>query len=253
MKRRSLLALLMLMLMNSGCTAAPPSKLRIGVEGSYPPFSQIGMDGKLAGFDIDIANALCAEMHVECQFVQQEWTGMIPALNAGKFDAIVASMAITPERKQAVAFTDRYYNVPSRWIVKVGTNLRLTPVGLKGKRIGVLRNSARDKAISATFAGSELVRYAKESDIFLDLVAGRIDLGITSSVVADLTFLKKPEGKGFVFAGEPMVLDDGVAVALRSTDASLRDRFNLALKAIRADGRYQRIAAKYFDFDIYGG
>jgi lysine-arginine-ornithine-binding protein len=236
----------------SACSAAEPVKLRIGVEGSYPPFSQIGQDGKLGGFDIDIANALCARMNAQCTFVQQEWTGMIPALNAGKFDAIIASMAITAERRKSVAFSDRYYNVPSRWIVRAGNTLALTPAGLQGKRIGVLRNSARDKAIGERYKGSELVRYAKESDIFLDLVAGRLDLGITSSVVADETFLKKPEGKGYAFAGEPMYLDEGVAVALRKDDTALRDRFNLAIKAIRGDGSYQRIAAKYFTFDIYG-
>ena len=244
--------LFMLTLIAATACHAQPTKLRIGVEGSYPPFSQIGVDGKLGGFDIDIANALCAQMHAECTFVQQEWTGMIPALNAGKFDAIVASMAITAERKKAVAFSDKYYNVPSRWIVKAGSQLVLTPVGLAGKRIGVLRNSSRDKSIGDTYKSSALVRYARESDIFLDLVAGRIDLGITSSVVADETFLKKPEGRGFQFAGAPLYLDEGVAVAVRHSDSALRDRINTAIKAIRADGVYRKIAARYFNFDIYG-
>ena len=250
MKNLSVLAVTLLFA--SACQSAEPTTLRIGVEGSYPPFSQIGVDGKLGGFDIDVANALCSQMRVQCSFVQQEWTGMIPALNAGKFDAIVASMAVTTERSKSVAFSDKYYNVPSRWVVKKGSALVLTPAGLKGKRIGVLRNSARDKAISAPYKESELVRYAKESDIFLDLIAGRIDLAISSSVVADQSFLKKPEGQGFVFAGAPMYLDDGVAVAVRKSDTALRERLNLAIRTIRSNGIYQRIAAKYFDFDIYG-
>lgn len=231
-------------------SAAPV--LRVGVEGNYPPFSQIGADGKLTGFDIDIANALCAQMKVECRFVQQEWSGMIPALNANRFDAIVASMAITDERKKAVNFSDKYYNVPSRWLAKSGTSFTLTPDGLKGKRIGVLRNSGRDRAITDSHKASEIVRYAKETDIYLDLVAGRIDLGLTSGVVGSESFLKKPEGKGFAFIGEPWYIDQGVGVALRKSDDALLARVNDAIRAIRADGTYQKIAAKYFDFDIYG-
>src|SRR5919112_5298830 len=95
--------------------AQSPLKLRVAVEGNYPPFSQIAPDGKLSGFDIDIANAVCAEMKAECTLVQQEFDGIIPALNAKKFDMIVASMTITEERLKAVDFSDPYYNVPSRW------------------------------------------------------------------------------------------------------------------------------------------
>lgn len=227
-------------------------KLRVGVEGNYPPFSQIDASGKLTGFDIDIANAICAHMKVQCVFVQQEWSGMIPALNAGRYDAIVASMAITEERKKAVNFSDKYYNVASRWIAKSGAKFTLTPEGLKGKRIGVLRNSGRDRAITEPFKASEIVRYAKETDIYLDLVAGRLDLGLTSAVVGSESFLKKPEGKGFTFVGEPWYIDQGVGVAVRKSDDALLAQINAAIRAMLSDGTYKKLAAKYFDFDIYG-
>ncbi len=98
-------------------------KIRIGVEGAYPPFSEVGPDGKLKGFDIDIALALCAEMKAECTLVQQEWDGIIPALQSRKFDAIIASMAITEERLKVVNFTAKYYNTPSRLVAKADAKL----------------------------------------------------------------------------------------------------------------------------------
>jgi arginine/ornithine transport system substrate-binding protein len=93
------------------------------------PFSEVGPDGKLKGFDIDIALALCAEIKAECTLVQQEWDGMIPALQSRKFDAIIASMAITDERKKVVNFTDKYMNTPARMVAKADAKLEASPPG----------------------------------------------------------------------------------------------------------------------------
>lgn len=240
----------------AGSAFAQPAKLRLGVEGAYPPFSEVGPDGKLKGFDIDIAMALCAEMKVECTLVQQDFDGMIPALNAKKFDAIVASLSITDERRKAVAFSDKYYKTPNRMIVRSAANLTVSPEGLKGKRIGVQRASINDRFATDTFKGSEIVRYAKQDEIYLDLAAGRLDATLVDAVAADAGFLKKPQGKGFAFAGpayvEPAYFGHGAGIAVRKTDTELVQRLNRAIAAIRANGTYQRIQDKYFDFDIYG-
>ena len=127
------------------------AKVRVGVEGNYPPFSKMGADGKLAGFDIDIALALCAQMKAECTLVQQEWDGMMPALNAKKFDMIVASMTITDERKKAAEFSDPYYSVPSRFIAKAGAYKDHSAASFKGKKIIVLRNSPRAKYVAEQY------------------------------------------------------------------------------------------------------
>ncbi len=112
-------------------------EVRIGTEGEYPPFNTLTSDGKLEGFDIDIAKALCAEMKVTCTFVTQDWEGMIPALQADKYDAIIASMSITDERKQEVAFTNKYYNTPPALVVPKDSDLsEATAESLPGKTIG---------------------------------------------------------------------------------------------------------------------
>ena len=231
-------------------------KIRIGVEGAYPPFSEVGPDGKLKGFDIDIALALCAEMKAECTLVQQEWDGIIPALQSRKFDAIIASMAITEERLKVVNFTAKYYNTPSRLVAKAGAKLEASAAGLKGKRIGVQRSTIQDRFVTATFTGSEIVRYAKADEVYLDLAAGRVDAVFSDTLAVDGGFLKKPQGKGFAFFGpsydDPKFFGTGSGIAVRKADTALQAKFNAAIAAIRANGVYKKINDRYFDFDVYG-
>lgn len=228
------------------------NKIRIGVEGNYPPFSMMKPDGSLAGFDIDIAQALCAHMGAQCELVQQEWDGMIPALNVRKFDAIVASMTITDERKKVVEFTDPYYDVPSRWVAPVGGLVATDPASLRGKRIIVLRNSPRARYVLERYKDSEVLQTESETDVYRELLAGRGDIALGSSVVSGDAFLKRPEGHGFRQVGPMVPLGEGVGIAVRRDDSALRDRFNTALRAMRADGSYAKLERRYFDFDISG-
>jgi arginine/ornithine transport system substrate-binding protein len=236
--------------------AADPAKLRIGVEGAYPPFSVVAPDGSLKGFDIDIAKALCTQMNVECSLVQQDFDGLIPALQARKFDAIIASMSITEERKNAVGFSERYYNSPNRLVARKGANIALTPAGLKGKRIGVQRSTINDRYATDNFKAAQIVRYGRQDEVYLDLAAGRIDIMMADSVATNIGFLKTPAGRDFEFFGplytDPKYFGYGAGVAVRKSDPELRDRFSAAIRAIRANGIYKKLQDQYFDFDIYG-
>ena len=236
--------------------AQAPAALKIGVEGAYPPFSEIGTDGKLKGFDIDIANAMCERLKMTCTLVQAEFDAMIPALRAKKFDAIVASMSITPERKKSVDFSDKYYQTPARVIARADSKLEVTPAGLKGKKIGVQRTTIHDRFATTTFKGAQIVRYAKQDEVFLELASGRVDATLMDSVAADVGFLKTPAGKGYAFVGpvytDPAFFGEGAGIAVRQGDTALRDKLNAALAAMLADGSYKKLAAKYFDFDVYG-
>ena len=159
--------------------------------------------------------------------------------------------------KKVVEFSDKYYHTPARFVAKKSATLTATQAGLKGKRIGVQRTTVHDRFATDTFKESEIVRYAKQDDAFLDLLSGRLDAVLVDQVAASLGFLPLPAAKDFAFFGpvyiEPKYFGYGAGVALRKTDTALRDEFNAAIKAIRANGVYKKINDKYFDFDIYGG
>lgn len=239
----------------AGRALAQPA-LRIGVEGNYPPFSKLGPDGQLSGFDIDIARALCERLQRPCTLVQQEWDGMMPALRARKFDMIVASMTISDERRKVADFSDPYYDIPSRWVARAGAFPDASPATLKGRRIAVLRNSPRALHLAAQYPQSPLLLVGRETDVYLELAAGRADVGFGSSVVSVDAFLSQPQGRGYTTLGPLVRLEGGgggVGIAFRKGEDALRQQVNAALRAMKADGSYKKMASKYFDFDITGG
>ena len=233
------------------------TKVRIGVEGAYPPFSQVTADGKLVGFDIDIANALCDQMKVECQLVPQDWDGIIPALNARKYDAIIASMSITDERKEKVDFTNKYYQTPAKFVRKKGSGIEITKEGLKGKAVGVQRATIHDRFVSEVYGDEvEVKRYGSQDEVYLDMVAGRIDLMLADSVALGDGFLKSEDGTDYEFVGpdftDPKYFGEGAGIAIRKGEDELREMLNAAIDAIRANGVYKSIQDKYFNFNVYG-
>jgi len=232
-------------------------QVRIGSEGAYPPFNSIDATGQLVGFDIDIANALCAAAAFECTFVIQDWDGMIPALQAGKFDAIIASMGITDKRREVVDFTHKYYNAPARFIAAEGATFDFTqPSGLAGVTIGVQGSTSHEDYARAKWPEATVVTYATQDEANFDLVAGRVDLVMANSIVLLEGFFKTEDSKGFAFAGpdfyDPAFHGEGAGIAIRKGEQDLIDGFNQAIDRIRADGTYQAISDKYFGFDIYG-
>ncbi|ERE17871.1 ABC transporter substrate-binding protein [Pseudogulbenkiania ferrooxidans] len=237
--------------------SAQAETLRIGVDLNSPPFSKQGADGKPQGFDIDIANSLCAAMKVTCQIVPQDWDGLIPALNANKFDAIISSMQITPERQKAVDFSHKYYNIASRMVAKDGT--KVDAASLKGKKIGVLRASTQEKFAKDNWGknGASIVSYAKSPESFLDLKSGRVDAVFVDSAVGEQEFLKTAQAKGYAFVGpnysDVKYFGPGCGIAVKKGNKALVERLNKAIDQIRKDGAYKKVQDKYFSFDIYGG
>ncbi|WP_442577719.1 ABC transporter substrate-binding protein [Mesorhizobium sp. ASY16-5R] len=240
-----------------GAASAQELTLKIGTEGAYPPFNNLTADGKLEGFDIDIANALCEEMKAKCEFVTQDWDGIIPALQAGKFDAIIASMSITPERAEKVDFTHKYYNTPPAIVAPKDTSIKgVTKEDLAGKTIGVATSTTHYNYSEKTYTDSTIKGYPSSQEFLLDLANGRLDAANDDISVLE-GWLKTPDGACCKLVGAitpvPEIHGPGAGIAVRKGETDLVNKFNAAIDAIRANGKYKAINDKYFTFDVYGG
>ncbi|HWK63328.1 MAG TPA: ABC transporter substrate-binding protein [Rhizobiaceae bacterium] len=255
-KRIALAASAAFLAFSVGAAGAQELTLKIGTEGAYPPFNNLTPDGKLEGFDIDIAKALCEEMKAKCEFVTQDWDGIIPALQAGKFDAIIASMSITDERKEKVDFTNKYYQTPPAIVAPKDTDIKgVTKEDLAGKTIGVQGSTTHFNYAEKTYTDSTIKPYPTAQEYQLDLANGRIDAANDDIVVVQ-QFLASPEGECCKLVGTikpvPEIHGEGVGVAIRKGETDLKNKFNAAIDAIRANGKYKEINDKYFNFDAYG-
>jgi len=247
--KRVSLALTVALALGMGAAHAQ-EKLRIGTEGAYPPFNNLTSDGKLEGFDIDIANAVCEEMKVECEFVTQDWDGIIPALQANRFDAIVASMSITEERLKQVDFSEKYYSNTLNFIAAKDSDF--SPESVGSAVIGVQEGTISANFAQDTYKDADVRGYPTQLEAYADLESGRVD-----AVLGDFgvlyEWIESDAGACCEFKGEAVSSDDEIGIAIRKGDDQLRERLNAAIKAIRANGKYQEINAKYFPFDVYGG
>ncbi|UCJ17112.1 ABC transporter substrate-binding protein [Pseudomonas sp. MM211] len=233
-----------------GTSAVAADKLKIGTEGAYPPFNLIDASGQVGGFDVEIAQALCAKMKAECEVVTSDWDGIIPALNAKKFDFLVASMSITEERQQAVDFTDPYYTNKLQFIAPKSSDFKSDKASLKGKVIGAQRATIAGTWLEDNLDGVVDVKlYDTQENAYLDLASGRVD-GVLADTFVNWEWLKSDAGKSFEFKGDPVFDNDKIGIAVRKGDA-LRERLNKALAEVVADGTYKKINDKYFPFSIY--
>ena len=233
-----------------GTSAVAADKLKIGTEGAYPPFNLIDASGQVGGFDVEIAKALCAKMAVECDVVTSDWDGIIPALNAKKFDFLAASMSITDDRKKTVDFTEPYYTNKLQFIAQKSNDFKTDKASLKGKVIGAQRSTIAGTWLEDNLDGVVQIKlYDTQENAYLDLSSGRVD-GVLADKFVNWEWLKSDAGKDFEFKGEPVFDNDKIGIAVRKGDP-LREKLNAALKGIVEDGTYKQINDKYFDYDQY--
>jgi polar amino acid transport system substrate-binding protein len=242
----------------AGLAAAGAEPLKVGFSPeAYPPFYSADASGNWTGWEVEIAHAICAEAKFECELTPIPWDGLIPALTTKKIDAIMNSMSITEERKKTIDFSDKYYNTPTAIVGPKSEKFGATPEDLKGKIIGVQVSTTHSAYAKKHFTeAAEIKEYQTQDEANQDLAAGRIDATQADSIALD-AFLKSEQGaaccdlKGYV-AEDLEILGPGVGAGLRKEDTELKEKINAAIKAIRANGKYDEITKKYFDFDIFG-
>ena len=255
--------------------------IRIGTEGAYPPWNNLNSAGELEGAEIDFGNEACERMGVECEWVTQDWDGIIPALLQGKYDIIIAGMSITEERKEKVNFTDGYMTDGARFAVLKGSGLEGLSVAkftgginkvnlnnaggkeqaaigqliaaMKGKTVCVQSSTIHQNFLEKHMSGAVDVKlYQAVDDHNLDLAAGRCD-AILADVGSIIDFIESDGGVDVAFTGPTFsggVFGDGVGGAVRKEDGDILDMWNKAIAEMSADGTTAKITEEWFGRDI---
>src|SRR5450830_342529 len=245
--KKALLTLSALALcMAAGSALAKEYKeLRFGVDPSYAPFESKAADGSLVGFDIDLGNAICAELKVKCKWVESD------------FDGVISSMTVTEARQKAIGFSSELFSGPTSLVFKKGANFS-TPESLKGKTVGYEQGTIQEAYAKAVLdkAGVTTKAYANQDQVYADLTSGRLDASVQDMLQAELGFLKSPAGAGYEVSAainDPL-LPAKTAVGIKKGNTELKAFLDKGIKALHDDGTYASIQKKHFgDLNLYSG
>ena len=252
---------------------ANADKIRIGTEGAYPPWNSKDASGKLIGFEVELAWTLCRYIGQQCEIVEQDWDGMIPALIMRKFDVIMAGMSITDERKKAINFSQGYADEVASLAVMKGSNLegmqtseginlsiksgavkkdlKTITSALAGKTVCVQTATIHQNFLESGDVGKVNARtYKTQDEVNLDLTSGRCDVALAAAVA--FTDYAEKSKKPVVLVGPTFsggAFGNGVGVGIRKDDTELLKAFNSAINKARKNGDISRIATKWFGFD----
>ena len=258
--KKAFLALSALTLcMAAGSVLAKEYKeLRFGVDPSYAPFESKAADGSLVGFDIDLGNAICAELKVKCKWVESDFDGMVPWLKANKFDGVISSMTVTPAREKVIDFSNELFSGPTSLVYKKGSGLSADTASLKGKTVGYEQGTIQEAYAKAVLdkAGVKTQAYANQDQVYADLISGRLDASVQDMLQAELGFLKSPQGAGYEISAaiDDPLLPSKTAVGIKKGNQALQTLLNKGIKALHDDGTYTKIQQKHFgDLNLYSG
>ncbi|WP_166358766.1 transporter substrate-binding domain-containing protein [Pseudomonas akapageensis] len=244
--------------LSAGSTLAKEYKeLRFGVDPSYAPFESKAADGSLVGFDIDLGNAICAELKVTCKWVESDFDGMIPGLKANKFDGVISSMTVTEARQKAIDFSTELFSGPTSFVFKKGSGLS-DAASLKGKKVGYEQGTIQEAYAKAVLdkAGVETKAYANQDQVYADLTSGRLDASVQDMLQAELGFLKSPQGADYEVSKpvDDPLLPAITAVGIKKGNTELKALLDKGIKALHDDGTYATIQKKHFgDLNLYSG
>ncbi len=240
-------AILLSCLVALGSVAARAETVTLATEGAYPPFNKTVADCGFSGFEIELGHAICLKAKLDCKWVKHDFSGMIPALLAGKYDMVVSAMSINADREKVALFSIPYLNDGFRFYGPKGAP-DAEATALAGKKVGVLTGSTGERFVGTHWPKAETRGYGDIDQINADLDAGRIDYGFNAQLPVS-TFLKGPAGANYAAIGalytDP-VLGRGMGGMFRPDGKALKARFDEAIRAVHADGTFDKLSAKYF-------
>ncbi|MFK4825422.1 lysine/arginine/ornithine ABC transporter substrate-binding protein [Paenochrobactrum sp. BZR 588] len=275
MNMKSLVTAFAVSMIALGGANAQEKTVRIATEGAYAPWSFSGPNGTLMGFEMDLIKDLCARMDVKCEVTAQNWDGLIPSLTAGKYDAIMAAMSITPKREEVIAFSAPYAAAINSFAALSDSDLAKLPgtgesisidsepekakalieeIGskLNGKPVGVQGSTTASSFMETYLKDKADVReYKTTEEHNFDLMSGRIDAVLANATVLAAALekddMKGAELSGPLFSGKIFGM---IGIGLRKDDSELKGQFDEAIKAAIADGTIKNLSEKWFKVDV---
>jgi polar amino acid transport system substrate-binding protein len=230
--------------------------IRFLTDSDFPPFDFYDEEGVLVGFNVDLARAICLELNTSCDIKARPWNELFPDLKRGEADAVIAAHKVTADALKQVAFTERYFHTPGRFVGRKNSpKVDMTPSGLDGMRIAVARGSAHEAFLKAFFRDSPLTVYDIADLARQALEKGKVDFlfgdGISLAFWLNGTLSRQCcEMRGGPFL-EPKYFGDGIAIAVPKNDPDIRHLLNKGLDRVRASGRFQELVQRYFPVRIY--
>jgi polar amino acid transport system substrate-binding protein len=232
------------------------AQLRFLTEADYPPFNYYDEEGRLAGFNVDLARAVCRELAVACEINTAEWRTLVPSLKSGEADAVIASVAITRKALGDVDFTDRYYTTPARFAGKAGGEIKeISVMALVNRKVAVVQGTSHEAFLRDFFERVKIKPYATAKETQDALKSGEADL-VFGDAISLMFWLQGTDSnrccefKGESYA-EPRYFGDGVGIAVRKGDTRLREVLDYALARIKVSGRYEELMLRYFPLPLY--
>jgi polar amino acid transport system substrate-binding protein len=232
------------------------SKLRVLTEPDYPPFNYYDEDGQLAGFNVDLARAICRELSIPCEINTAEWNSLLPALKNDEADAVVASVAIREKTLAEVDFTERYYATPARFVAKMDSGIKeISVAGLKNVKIAVVQGTAHEAFLRDFFTGAQILPFASPDQASDALKDAKADLLFGDGISLMFWIQGTDANRCCEFAGqgylEPHYFGDGAGIAVKKGNDRLREVLDYALARVRASGRYEELMLRYFPLPLY--
>jgi polar amino acid transport system substrate-binding protein len=232
--------------------------LRFVTESDYPPFNYRDEDGQLTGFNVDLARAICKELDVPCEINTAEWGKLVDTLRSEHADAVIASVAITPQMLAQVDFTTSYYATPAKFVTLATSKLKpsdITPEGLDGRTIAVVKDTAHEAYLRHFFPNSTIVAFGTPEEAHIALKENKTELLFGDAISLMFWLNGSDSGACCQFRGggylESEYFGEGVGIAVVKGNIRLQEVLNYALAKLRASGRFEELKRRHFPLAIY--